>query len=186
MSTDNIVRASFVFGKTAKTRSLHQWDYGQVLRFEALDLPAAYTVHFANQPMSGNAKTQVGGPDGVTIPDEYLTTGLPVYAWVYLHAGADDGETVYSVTIPVAKRPKPTEEPPTPAQQSAVEQAIIALNAGVQEAGEAALAAEDAALMAQAAAQDAEAVRGDFDALGLSVVDGVLCQTWTETRGGED
>ena len=132
MSTDNIVRASFVFGKTAKTRSLHQWDYGQVLQFEGIDLPAAYTVHFANQPMSGNAKTQVGGPDGVDIPDEYLTTGLPVYAWVYLHSGADDGETVYSVTIPVTKRPKPVEEPPTPQQQGAIDTAIAALNEGVE------------------------------------------------------
>ena len=132
MSADNIVKASFVFGKTATTRSLRQWDYGQVLQFEGIDLPAAYTVHFANQPMSGTAKTQIGGPDGVDIPDEYLTTGLPVYAWVYLHTGADDGETVYSVTIPVTKRPKPTEEPPTPVQQGAIDTAIAALNDGVE------------------------------------------------------
>lgn len=128
---DNIVRASFIFGRTANTRSLYQWDYGQVLKLEGLDLPDAYTVHFANQPMSGNAKTQVGGADGVDIPDEYLTTGLPVYAWVYLHTGADDGETVYSVTIPVTKRPQPTEEPPTPQQQGAIDTAIAALNEGV-------------------------------------------------------
>ena len=132
MSADNIVKASFIFGKTATTRSLRQWDYGQVLQFEGIDLPAAYTVHFANQPMSGNAKTQVGGPDGVAILNEYLTTGLPVYAWVFLHAGADDGETVYSVTIPVMKRPKPTEEPPTPVQQGAIDTAIAALNEGVE------------------------------------------------------
>lgn len=67
MSADNIVKASFVFGRSTKTRGLHQWDYGQVLRFEGLNLPSAYTVHFANQPMSGNAKTQVGGADGVQI-----------------------------------------------------------------------------------------------------------------------
>lgn len=132
MSADNIVKASFVFGKTATTRSLRQWDYGQVLQFEGIDLPAAYTVHFANQPMSGTAKTQIGGPDGVVILDEYLTTGLPVYAWVFLHAGADDGETVYSVTIPVTKRPKPVEDEPTPVQQGAIDTAIAALNEGVE------------------------------------------------------
>lgn len=130
--TDNVVKASFVFGRSTKTRGLHQWDYGQVLQFDGLDLPSAYTVHFANQPMSGDAKTQVGGPDGVTIPDEYLTTGLPVYAWVYLHSGADDGETVYSVTIPVTKRPKPVEDEPTPVQQGAIDTAIAALNEGVE------------------------------------------------------
>ena len=132
MSVDNIVRASFVFGRSTKTRSLHQWDYGQILQFEGLDLPSAYTVHFANQPTSGDAKTQVGGADGVDIPDEYLTTGLPVYAWVYLHSGADDGETVYSVTIPVTKRPKPIEDEPTPVQQGAIDTAIAALNEGVE------------------------------------------------------
>lgn len=132
MSVDNIVRASFVFGKSTKTRGLHQWDYGQVLQFDGLDLPSAYTVHFANQPMSGDAKTQVGGADGVDIPDEYLTTGFPVYAWVYLHTGADDGETVYSVTIPVTKRPRPTEDEPTPVQQGAIDTAIAALNEGVE------------------------------------------------------
>lgn len=159
MSVDNIVKASFVFGKTATTRSLHQWDYGQVLQFEGIDLPAAYTVHFANQPMSGDAKTQVGGADGVYIPDEYLTTGLPVYAWVYLHTGADDGETVYSVTIPVTKRPKPTEEPPTPQQQGAIDTAIAALNEGVETVegiAEAIPATIDAALEA---AKDS----GEFD-----------------------
>lgn len=129
---DNIVRASFVFGKSTKTRNLHQWDYGQVLQFAGIDMPSAYTVHFANQPMSGDAKTQVGDANGVDIPDEYLTTGLPVYAWVFLHTGADDGETVYSVTIPVTKRPKPTEKPPTPQQQGAIDQAIAALNEGVE------------------------------------------------------
>ena len=132
MNADNIVKASFVFGKTATTRSLRQWDYGQVLQFEGIDLPAAYTVHFANQPVNGDAKTQVGGPDGVAILDEYLITGLPVYAWVFLHTGADDGETVYSVTIPVTKRPKPVEEPPTPQQQGAIDTAIAALNEGVE------------------------------------------------------
>lgn len=159
MSVDNVVKASFVFGRSTKTRGLHQWDYGQVLKFDGLDLPSAYTVHFANQPMSGDAKTQVGGPDGVDIPDEYLTTGLPVYAWVYLHSGADDGETVYSVTIPVTKRPKPVEEPPTPVQQGAIDTAIAALNEGVSAAENAADAASDSASDA------AQAVQGVADAI---------------------
>lgn len=159
MSADNIVKASFVFGKSTKTRGLHQWDYGQVLQFEGLSLPSAYTVHFANQPMGGNAKTQVGGPDGVDIPDEYLTTGLPVYAWVFLHAGADDGETMYSVTIPVTKRPKPVEDEPTPVQQGAIDTAIAALNEGletVQEIAEGIPQTIDAAL-------EAAKESGEFD-----------------------
>lgn len=33
---------------------------------------------------------------------------------VYLHEGEDDGETVYMVTIPVKKRPQPSDDIPTP------------------------------------------------------------------------
>ena len=130
--TDNIVQARFLYGRSTKTRSMWQWDYGIVLRFEGLDLPLAYTVHFSNQPQSGNALQQIGNADGVAVPDALLETGLPVYAWVYLHTGEDDGETVYSVMIPVNKRPQPTNETPTPAQQSAIDEAIIALNTGVE------------------------------------------------------
>lgn len=149
MSVDNVVKASFVFGKSTKTRGLHQWDYGQVLKFEGLSLPSAYTVHFANQLLAGNAKTQVGGADGVTIPDEYLITGLPVYAWVFLHAGADDGETVYSVTIPVTARPRPVEDAPTPVQQGAIDTAIAALNEGVAAAEDAQEAIENLGVTAE-------------------------------------
>jgi hypothetical protein len=177
MSADNIVKASFVFGKTATTRSLHQWDYGQVLQFERLDLPAAYTVHFANQPMSGNAKTQVGGPDGVTIPDEYLTTGLPVYAWVFLHTGADDGETVYSVTIPITKRPQPTEDEPTPVQQGVIDQAIAALNEGVEAAEGAVQAVQDMGVTAETMAPGSEAT------VEKTVEDGVVTLTFGIPRG---
>lgn len=149
MSVDNIVRASFVFGKSTKTRGLHQWDYGQVLKFEGLSLPSAYTVHFSNQLLAGNAKTQVGNADGVSIPDEYLTTGLPVYAWVYLHAGESDGETVYSVMIPVTARPRPVEDAPTPVQQGVIDTAIAALNAGVAAAEDAQEAIENMGVTAE-------------------------------------
>lgn len=134
----NVVTAVFGASKVTRTRALYQWDYGQVLQFDGIELPSAYTVHFSNVGIGGEAKTMVGNADGVDIPDEYLTTGQTVYAWVYLHTGADDGETVYAVIIPVTQRPKPIDEPPTPAQQGAIDQAIAALNAGVEAAQEAA------------------------------------------------
>ena len=148
----NVVTAAFGASRTARTRALHQWDYGQILQLLGLNLPDAYTVHFSNVGVGGTAKTQVGNADGVDIPDEYLITGQPVYAWVYLHTGADDGETVYSVVIPVTARPQPTEEEPTPVQQGMIDQAIAALNAGVEAA--------------EGAAQDAEQIAtdlGDFE-----------------------
>ena len=153
----NIVTAVFGASRVVKTRALYQWDYGQVLQFEGLDLPDAYTVHFSNQGIQGTAKTQVGNADGVSIPDEYLTTGLTVYAWVYLHAGEDDGETTYAVIIPVTARPQPTEEEPTPVQQGVINQAIAALNAGVEAAQEAAESVQDMGVEVETLAPGSEA-----------------------------
>lgn len=153
----NIVVAAFGGSKVVRTRALYQWDYGQVLHFEGLDLPSAYIVHFSNVGVGGTAKTMVGNADGVDIPDEYLTTGQTVYAWVYLHAGEDDGETVYSVIIPVTQRPQPTEDEPTPVQQGVIDQAIAALNAGVQAAQEAAESVQDMGVEAETLAPGSEA-----------------------------
>ena len=164
--TTNIVTAAFGGSKVVRTRALYQWDYGQVLQFSGIDLPDAYTVHFSNQGVGGEAKTMVGNADGVDIPDEYLATGQTVYAWVYLHAGESDGETMYSIIIPVVARPQPTEDEPTPVQQGAIDQAIAALNDGVDRAEAAAEAAEQAVEGVQdsidAALQEAKD-SGEFD-----------------------
>lgn len=134
----NIITATFSGCQTtAWTTELYQWDYGRVLQFEGLDLPDAYEVHFSNAPVVGETITQIGNADGVTIPDQFFTTGETVYAWVYLHEGEDDGETVYTVTIPVNKRPQPSDDVPTPQEQSAIDQAIAALNVAVGKAEDA-------------------------------------------------
>lgn len=153
--TTNIITAAFGGSRHCKTRALYQWDYGQVLQFVGLELPMAYTVHFSNQP-TGEAKTGIGDEDGVTIPDEYLTTGLPVYAWLYLHTGDSDGETRYTVEIPVKARSRPVDEPPTPQQQSAIDQAIAALNSAVEQTGADVEAADESAQSAAGSATLAE------------------------------
>jgi len=154
--TTNIVTAAFGAFKVTRTRQLYQYDYGQILRFAGIDLPDAYTVHFSNRQIGGDAVKQVGDVNGVQIPDEMLTSGQNVYAWVFLHTGTDDGETMYAVTIPVQQRPKPTEEEPTPVQQGLIEQAIAALNAAVEQTGEDVEAAAQSAETAQAAQEAAE------------------------------
>lgn len=182
---NNIVTAAFGAFRQARTRHLYQWDYGIVLRFAGLDLPTAYTVHFSNQPLSGEAKTQVGDADGVVIPDEYLTTGSDVYAWVYLHTSADDGETVYMVTIPVTKRPKPTEEPPTPVQQGVIDQAIAALNAAVEQTTEDAEAAQTAQEAAETA-RDAAVTACDTASGAATAADESARQAAQSAEGAED
>lgn len=134
----NIITATFSGCQTtAWTEAVYQWDYGRVLQFEGLDLPDAYEVHFSNAPVVGETITQIGNADGVTIPDQFFTTGETVYAWVYLHEGENDGETVYTATIPVNKRSRPSDDVPTPQEQSAINQAIAALNVAVERAEDA-------------------------------------------------
>lgn len=117
----------------SKTRSLYQWDYGQELVFDGFDLPSSFEVHFSNE-FGGDAVTQIATDNVVTIPDMFLTSGANVYAWIFLHTGADDGETVYYIEIPVMERPEPSDDEPTPVEQSAITQAIAALNTGVSAA----------------------------------------------------
>lgn len=135
MATTNIVIAPFGGSRSVTVRPLYQYDYGQILRFDGLDLPQSYEVHFSDKPYSGEATTQIGDADGVTIPDSLLENSGNIYAWVYLHTGAGDGETRYTAKIPVKARPTPETLNPSTAQQNAIEEAINALNAadGVAE-----------------------------------------------------
>lgn len=127
----NIIHATFGSTREAVTRAIHQYDYGQVLRFVGIALPSTYEVHFSNSK-TGTARTVIGDENGVTIPEYYTQSGADIYAWVYLHTGQNDGETVYTVRIPVKSRAQPTDEEPTPVEQTAITQAIAALNAGVE------------------------------------------------------
>jgi len=128
---DNIVEAVFAGRRSARTRAVYQYDYGMILKPIGLDLPSTYEVHFGTSATSPTV-TQLGTADGVTIPDTMLTTGASVYAYIYLHSGEDDGETVYSIVIPVIARGSITDEQPTPVEQGIIEQAIAALNACVE------------------------------------------------------
>ena len=113
---DNIVTAVYNGTGRYKTSPLYQYDYGQKLVIGGVTLPSAYEVHFSNS-VHGNATTQIGNADGVTIPDMYLLSGQTVYAWLFLHSGESDGETEFIITIPVIARAKPTDQEPTPVQQ---------------------------------------------------------------------
>ena len=144
----NILTVAVEPNRTNTTEPLYQFDYGQKLVLEGIELPEAYEVHFGNSE-SGNSTTSIGGSDGVDIPDVYLTTGKDVYAWLYLHTGEDDGETVIRIRIPVRRRARITNAEPTPVQQDAITQAIAALNAGVDRADAESLESEGYAVGTQ-------------------------------------
>ena len=128
----NTIRLQLKKNRVTQTGNLFQYDYGQFLVFTGVELPVVYEVHFSNQE-KGNAKTALGDSTGVEIPDEYLLSGEPIHVWVYLHDGESDGETEYHGIIGVTPRAKPTDQAPTPVQQSVIDQAISALTAGVAE-----------------------------------------------------
>ncbi len=150
----NIVTATFRGGRLAQTRELYQWDYGQILQIEGLDLPSPFEIHFCNKG-SATAEIFIGSGDAVEIPDKYLTTGKPVIGYVYLHTAESDGETVYRIYIPVRKRPKPDGQV-TPEQEAAVTRAIAELNAGIERV---------------------EEIASSISGMAITIEDGYLCFT---------
>ena len=167
----NIHIATFAGNRVAAcSQPFFQYDYGQILQFSGIDLPAAYEVHFSNT-LDGVAETAIGGDEGVEIPDHYLQNAGILYAWVYLHAGMDDGETRYVVTMVVRARAAIENATPTPEQHDAIADAIAALNAAVEQttqdvidSGAAKEASETAQGKAEAAQEAAEGAQGAAEA----------------------
>ena len=161
MTELNILTATFKEGARVCTPDKKgvQYDYGQVLRIAGLDLPDAFEVHFANVGDTTTI-TQIAQNGVVEIPDQFFKTSRQINAFIFLHDGETDGETEYKITIGVLPRPAISDEEPTPEEQSAITQAIAALQAAVaatsQSETNAAASAESAATSASAAAQSAE------------------------------
>ena len=164
-----VMNVSFAGGTFATTERLWQYDYGQVLQISGLDLPEFYEVHFASSA-DGNAVINVGTAEGVAIPDKFLRTHGYVYAWLFLHDEVTDGYTKYQIKIPVEKRAKPPEDPPSTEQKEALAQAIEALNTATGQAEEAAeeaaehkISAEEAATLSQSWAEGGTGTRLNED-----------------------
>ena len=129
--SNNIIHAVFAGARSTTTRSARQWDYGQILKIDDLTLPNAYEVHFCSAG-AGTTMTVVATSAEIPIPDELLEVKKNVEVYIFLHSGEDDGETVYTARIPVLGRPKPTDTPPTPEEQSALTTAIAALQSATE------------------------------------------------------
>ena len=135
---------------TTKTAyGLWQWDYGQVLRIEGLDLPTATEVHFSTQETGGESVTRIGmTKDCVTdvvIPDSLLenngiATNYFIYAFIYI-TDATSGQTEYVAKLEVKSRPKP-EAFDTPGDGELFREAIKAVNNSADRAETAANTSE--------------------------------------------
>lgn len=94
---------------------LWQYDYGQILRIQGLDLPSAAEIHFSLKDKGIESVTRIGvTKDSVTnviIPDSILENGdiandYYIYAFVYLR-NDESGETTKKIRMTVKARPKP-------------------------------------------------------------------------------
>lgn len=115
--------------------SLVQWDQGQILIIEGVQLPEAYQAEFCCQG-DDETVTMLGNSFGVGIPDELLARGLPIFCYIVLHEGEDDRETEYTIRIYVQPRAEPTDIEPDPGQLDLIDQAIAALSEAAGTVGD--------------------------------------------------
>lgn len=97
------------------SQSIYQYNYGQVLRIQGVQLPKATEIQFSLMETGGESKTRIGvtqdGATDVVIPDYMLenddtTENYNIYVFVYLRDDTS-GQTEYKIKIPVKSRPKP-------------------------------------------------------------------------------
>lgn len=136
-------------GIYATCSGLWQYDYGQVLRIQGLNLPTAVEIHFSLQEKGGETVTRIGtSKDGVTdvvIPDSFLENedtdmDYKIYAFVYL-TDSDSGHTEYKIAMSVKSRPRP-EALDKPEESELFREAIKEVNTSAKTAQAAAKEAE--------------------------------------------
>lgn len=94
---------------------LDQWDYGQKIFIQGLNLPRNVEIHFSLQEKVGEAEPRIGiTKDGITevpIPDSMLENkdsycDYKIYSYVYI-TDETSGETIRKIVLKVKTRPKP-------------------------------------------------------------------------------
>lgn len=156
MNTSKTIKAVVGGGRYTVTAPIIKGDYGLYLKLEGLELPATYEVDFSNDEHNGTSVTMIGNADGVLIPNQFISSGKDVFAFLY-HVGADFGRTIYKFRIPNKLRPDRTDEEPTPEEQSVIDQTISALNDAVDRAEDAQEAIEDMTVSAETLAEGSTA-----------------------------
>ena len=102
--------------RTAEVKGIWQWDYGQILRIQGLNLPSAVEIHFSLDEHGGEAARRIGvAKDGVTdvvIPDSMVENesayGDSYYFFAYIYLTDEtSGNTEYKIRAKVTTRSKP-------------------------------------------------------------------------------
>lgn len=153
-----------------------QWNYGEVLRIQGLNLPKAVEIHFSLEKTAGQAIPRIGTTkDGVTdvvIPDSLLENegelqDYFVYVWIYL-TDATSGRTEHSLSIKVKARSKP-EIPGGDDNADPFRETIEEVNSAAERAETAERRAGEYAEQTKADAQQTTADRQEVERLVDSV-----------------
>ena len=123
---EKIITVDLKKSKIIRANSQWQYNYGQKLKFNGVELPPTYQVHFSNS-VKGEAKTQIGDETGVLIPPEYFIPGSEIHAWIHLQ-DEDSGVTEWEIIIPILKKALPTDQDPDEHETTVIDEAINALN----------------------------------------------------------
>ena len=169
---NRIITAVFKGSKNTKVSDVWQWDYGQVLRIQGLDLPTAVEVDFAVAGASESIARIGTTKDGVTdvvIPDSLIETGKNLVAYIYLRDSAS-GNTEYQIDMLVTKRAKP-EAYDRPEDKKLFGQAIEAVNTAADRAEKAGQTATEAAGQAAEDAQQTAEDRKEVEKMVETVSD---------------
>lgn len=153
-----------------------QWNYGEVLRIQGLNLPKSVEIHFSLEETAGQAIPRIGTTkDGVTdvvIPDSLLENegelqDYFVYVWIYL-TDATSGRTEHSLSIKVKARSKP-EIPGGDDNADPFREAIEEVNSAAERAESAEKQAGEYAEQTKANAQQTAENRQEVERLVDSV-----------------
>ena len=141
---------------TAELKQVHvlniwQWDYGQTLRIQGLNLPPAIEIHFSLQESDGEAVRRIAiSKDGVTdvpIPDSMLekdtSTDYKIFVFIY-PSGRETGETTHKIVLHIKARPRPEafEDPNT---EDLFHKTIEQVNTAMESASNSAQSAKESA-----------------------------------------
>lgn len=120
----NTITAYFK-GKTGVAEAVYQNDYGIVMAFDGIYLPPHFDCYFS-APGSDTAVAAIGADNRVVIPNTILSKSGNMSVHIPLHTGTSDSEVEYVAYFKVIARARP-EDDGTPAQMTAIEQALSLL-----------------------------------------------------------
>ncbi len=166
----NVITA--IFNKKAPdvdTAPIYQYNYGQILRIEGLDLPPAVEIHFSLDSKRGTSITRIGNTrDGITevaIPDPFLEAeqeeNYTLYAFIFL-VDETSGTTEKVIRTKVQVRPKP-EVPGQPNEKGLFEDVVNSVNDAATRAKTSETAAAASAAEAAQTKEDILIIKNDID-----------------------